>query len=150
MKVPKTAFSCQRGNLTIRGFAFGESAPGKPAVIVSHGFLANQSTTRDYAVALAEQGFGLIAAHAAVAVKKDGRILLSDHADPLPDGFRQQVHRPRDMALRIVLRVPKIDEHSVWRALIQQNPLIDILHAFLTPSHFPMMIYAVYHILSSL
>ena len=57
MKVPKTAFSCLRGNLTIRGFAFGEPAPGKPAVIVSHGFLANQSTTRDYAVALAEEGF---------------------------------------------------------------------------------------------
>ena len=57
MSAPKTPFSCRRGELTIRGYGFGEQAPGRHAVILSHGFLANQSTTRDYAVALAEQGF---------------------------------------------------------------------------------------------
>ena len=57
MSAPKTPFSCQRGELTLRGYGFGEQVPGKHAVILSHGFLANQSTTRNYAVALAEQGF---------------------------------------------------------------------------------------------
>ena len=57
MSAPKNPFSCRRGELSIRGYVFGEPAPGKHAVILSHGFLANQSTTRDYAVALAEQGF---------------------------------------------------------------------------------------------
>ena len=57
MSVPKAEFSCQRDHLTIRGFVFGAPAPGKPAVIISHGFLANQSTVRDYAAMLAEEGF---------------------------------------------------------------------------------------------
>ena len=51
----KVPFSCQRDGLTIRGFAYGEV--GLPAIIISHGFLANQSTTKDYAVALAKEGF---------------------------------------------------------------------------------------------
>ena len=57
MRTPRTAFECQRGNLTIRGYAYGEPLPDKQAVIISHGFLANQSTTRDYALTLAEDGF---------------------------------------------------------------------------------------------
>ena len=57
MNTPRKPFECQRRDLTIRGYAYGEPLPGKPAVIISHGFLANQSTTRDYAIALAEDGF---------------------------------------------------------------------------------------------
>ena len=38
MRTPKNPFSCQRGELTIRGYVFGEQAPGKHAVILSHGF----------------------------------------------------------------------------------------------------------------
>ena len=53
----KVPFSCSRGRLTIRGHLFGEAAPGMPAVIVSHGFLANEKTVCGYAAALAEQGF---------------------------------------------------------------------------------------------
>ena len=53
----KVPFSCSRSRLTIRGHLFGEAAPGMPAVIVSHGFLANEKTVCGYAAALAEQGF---------------------------------------------------------------------------------------------
>ena len=41
---------------------------------------------------------------------------------------------PRNMAFRIVLRVPKVNEYGVWRAFVKQNPLIDILHLGFTPT----------------
>ena len=56
-KLKGTPFSCQRDGLRIRGTIFGTPQPAKPAVIISHGFLANQSSVRNYAVILAEKGF---------------------------------------------------------------------------------------------
>ena len=53
----KTPFSCQRDGLTLRGHVFGKEAPGKPAVIISHGFLATEKTVFDYARALAAEGY---------------------------------------------------------------------------------------------
>ena len=49
--------SCQRGQLTLRGHIFGSEESGKHAVILSHGFLANEKTVHAYARALAESGF---------------------------------------------------------------------------------------------
>ena len=57
MEILQTPFSCQRGNLTIRGIAFGDTQPGRHAVILSHGFLGDQGTVRDYALILAGDGF---------------------------------------------------------------------------------------------
>jgi hypothetical protein len=53
----KESFSCQRGDLTIRGKIFGRGDSPKPAVILSHGFLANQRMCYDYAKLLAELGY---------------------------------------------------------------------------------------------
>jgi len=53
----KEKFESSRGGLVIRGHVFGEAVQGKPAVIVSHGFLANESSVEGYAEALAEAGF---------------------------------------------------------------------------------------------
>jgi hypothetical protein len=51
------AFSCQRDGLTIRGKIYGKEDVQKPAVILSHGFLANQKTCAGYAQLLAELGY---------------------------------------------------------------------------------------------
>ena len=53
----KTSFSCRRDGLIIRGYVFGNPEIDKHAVIISHGFLANQRTVRQYAAALAEAGY---------------------------------------------------------------------------------------------
>ena len=50
-------FSCQRDGLTIRGYLYGDTSAPQEAVILSHGFLANQSTTIPYAKLIAELGF---------------------------------------------------------------------------------------------
>ena len=52
----KSVFSCRRDGLTIQGYVFGTPDTGKNAIIISHGFLANQRTVRQYAKALAEEG----------------------------------------------------------------------------------------------
>jgi hypothetical protein len=53
----KEKFACRRDRLTIRGHVFGKDALPKPAVILSHGFLANQKMCYDYAKLLAELGY---------------------------------------------------------------------------------------------
>ena len=50
-------FSCQRDGLTIRGYVYGDTASSHKAVILSHGFLANQSTTATYAKLIADLGY---------------------------------------------------------------------------------------------
>lgn len=52
-------FECRRGALTIRGHVYrvGEGSEKRPAVILCHGFLANDRTVRVYAQALAELGY---------------------------------------------------------------------------------------------
>lgn len=50
-------FSCTRGGLTIRGHIYGRTGSSQPAVILSHGFLANESMCAGYAELLASQGF---------------------------------------------------------------------------------------------
>ena len=52
----KTAFSCRRDGLTIRGHVWGQPGPGRPAVILSHGFLANEQMCFTYAGLLADMG----------------------------------------------------------------------------------------------
>ena len=56
-RIDTSPFTCQRDGLTIRGYVFGEPTSGKHAIIISHGFLANQKTVRNYATALAEEGY---------------------------------------------------------------------------------------------
>ena len=50
-------FSTKRDDLIIRGKVYGECAGLKPAVILSHGFMANQSMCKSYAKALSEVGY---------------------------------------------------------------------------------------------
>ena len=57
MRILKSAFSCQRGGLTIRGTEYRPEGHSLPAAIVSHGFMANQGTVRRYAKLLAAMGF---------------------------------------------------------------------------------------------
>ena len=58
MEIEKQAFSCQRGLLTIRGHVYKPKAGDAfPAVIISHGFMANQQEVRQYAEALAAEGY---------------------------------------------------------------------------------------------
>ncbi len=53
----KEKFTCQRDGLTIHGHVFGREETPKPAVILSHGFLANQKMCYGYAKLLAELGY---------------------------------------------------------------------------------------------
>lgn len=52
-------FSCRRDALTIRGHVYriGDAPKKRPAVVLCHGFLANDRTLRVYAQALAELGY---------------------------------------------------------------------------------------------
>ena len=57
--MPKTRslpFTCRRDDLTIRGHLYGDPSSRKSAVILSHGFLANQSTVVPYAELIAQMG----------------------------------------------------------------------------------------------
>lgn len=56
-QIIRSAFSCRRGRLVIRGTEYRPSGSGLPIAIVSHGFMANQGTVRGYAKALAEMGY---------------------------------------------------------------------------------------------
>lgn len=53
----KSEFACKRGSLTIRGREYRPEGENLPIAIVSHGFMANQGTVRQYALALAEMGY---------------------------------------------------------------------------------------------
>ena len=50
-------FTCKRDELTIRGHVWGKQDGRQKAVILSHGFLANERTCFTYAKLLAEMGF---------------------------------------------------------------------------------------------
>lgn len=50
-------FEIERNGLTIRGTRYGEPVRHKPAVILSHGFMANSSMCGKYAGLLAEMGY---------------------------------------------------------------------------------------------
>ena len=50
-------FSCRRDALTIRGHVYRLGEGKRPAVVLCHGFLANDRTLRVYAQALAELGY---------------------------------------------------------------------------------------------
>lgn len=55
--VTETAFSTTRQGLTIRGTELRPEGDRLPAAIVCHGFMATQGTVRQYAMALAEEGY---------------------------------------------------------------------------------------------
>ena len=62
MKYRKSAFTCQRDALTIRGFEFLPKVPdssgaGLSAVIISHGFMSDHRETDTYARYFAEKGY---------------------------------------------------------------------------------------------
>ena len=58
MKIEKQAFSCVRGSLTIRGHVYRPENGGSfPAVVISHGFMSNQQAVKQYAEALAAEGY---------------------------------------------------------------------------------------------
>lgn len=57
----KSAFECTRGTYTIRGFEFSDGRcplnEKKPVAIISHGFMANQKTVKQYAEFFVKQGY---------------------------------------------------------------------------------------------
>lgn len=52
-----TDFACTRGGLTIRGKEYRGEGERLPICVVSHGFMANMASVRQYAVAAAEEGY---------------------------------------------------------------------------------------------
>ncbi len=56
-KIQVKRFQTKRNKLVIRGRVYGECSGHKPAVILSHGFIANQSMCKKYAICLAELGY---------------------------------------------------------------------------------------------
>lgn len=57
LRVTGQPFSCRRDSLTIRGYVFRRESGRLPAVIICHGFMANQRTVRHYAEFLARLGW---------------------------------------------------------------------------------------------
>lgn len=56
-RIRERAFCCQRDGLTIRGTEYRPEGEKLPVAIVSHGFMANQRTVRQYAKELARCGY---------------------------------------------------------------------------------------------
>lgn len=57
MNIAKRAFSCTRGQFTVRGFAYKCGENNKIPVIMSHAFLSNQRIMEKYARVLAQEGY---------------------------------------------------------------------------------------------
>lgn len=55
--VIKTAFSCMRAQLTIRGYEFRQAGENQPIAIVCHGFMANHKMVAHFARRLASWGY---------------------------------------------------------------------------------------------
>ncbi|MBR5866292.1 MAG: alpha/beta hydrolase, partial [Spirochaetaceae bacterium] len=53
----KKYFQCKRDELTIRGTEYRCSGKNLPIIILSHGFMANQDTVKQYAIELAKEGY---------------------------------------------------------------------------------------------
>ena len=89
----------QRGGLTIRGHVRGERSQPQPAVILSHGFLANERMCRKYAKLLAEMGYLAVTfdfCGGGIVSRSDGRsrdmTVLTEKADLLAvtEGVRER------------------------------------------------------------
>lgn len=83
-------FSCKRENLTIRGRVWGKQEGPQNAVILSHGFLANERSCFTYAKLLAGMGFLAVTydfCGGGIFCKSDGRkqdmTVLTEKADLL-------------------------------------------------------------------
>lgn len=55
--ISASRFACRRGSLTIRGTEYRPQGEHLPIAIACHGFMANQDTVRQYALALAGMGY---------------------------------------------------------------------------------------------
>ena len=55
----ESPFECKRGQLTIRGTHLRPKGENLPIAIVSHGFMANRKSVKQYAHALAEMGYAV-------------------------------------------------------------------------------------------
>lgn len=53
----ESRFECQREGLTIRGTEYRAGGDNLPIAILSHGFMANQETVKQYAFLLAQMGY---------------------------------------------------------------------------------------------
>ena len=56
-RIYKEKFTTERSGLTIQGTQYGEPIKQMPAVILSHGFMANSSMCKEYAKLLTEIGY---------------------------------------------------------------------------------------------
>jgi predicted acylesterase/phospholipase RssA len=97
----------QRDGLTIRGHAYGANRKGMHAVIVSHGFLANEKMCTQYAKVLADLGFLAVTfdfCSGGIRCSSDGRMqdmtVLSEKEDlkAVIKGVREQF-LPADISL---------------------------------------------------
>lgn len=57
MRITKTAFSCKRDHLNIRGFEYRCQNDNGIPVILSHAFMMNQKVMKKYAKSLAKEGY---------------------------------------------------------------------------------------------
>lgn len=55
--ITESEFSCQRDGLTIRGTEYRPEGENIPIAIVSHGFMANRNSVREYTQLLAGKGY---------------------------------------------------------------------------------------------
>ncbi len=91
MKIHQQKFEATRDGLTIRGVAYRPEKEGRlPIAIVSHGFLANLSTTKAYAKWFAGQGYAAYCFDfigGGIGIKSDGKLrdmsVLTEKADLL-------------------------------------------------------------------
>lgn len=143
MKIKRSKFSCRRDNLTIRGVEYRpEEGTNFPIAIISHGFMANSSSVRNYAKSLpytnssrlvlmgCSQGGFVSALTAAELPDEVSRLILFYPALCIPDDARKgqmmftkfdPQHVPETIKCG-----PMLLGHSYPEAVMEMNPYEEI------------------------
>ncbi len=134
MDVKKQQCSCIRDGLVLRGTEYrpAETTAGDtaclPAAIVSHGFMANRSSVRHYAKALARQGFAAFcfdfAGGCAIGGKSDGKTTDMSVLTEVED---------LDAIVSHVCALPYVDQRRVLLMGCSQGGLVSALYAAKCP-----------------
>jgi hypothetical protein len=130
----KEKLTCQRDGLTIRGHVFGRGDAPRPAVILCHGFLANQKMCYDYARLLAGLGYAAFTfdfCGGGLGCSSDGEsgdmTVLTEKADLLA-------------VLRYVRSLPYVDAGNISLLGCSQGGFVSMLTAKEVPEEISRMI----------
>ncbi len=128
-KVLKNRFKTKRDGLSIRGKIYGELLGTKPVVILCHGFMANQSMCKNYALLLAKMGY--------IAVTFDfcgGGLFCSSDGKTTEMSVFSEVD-DLEAVLAYVMELPCVDKNRISLLGCSQGGVVSAIVAKRKASH---------------